>query len=114
MEDYDIIYKGWAVPKSFKDDGCSIPQPLHKWLRADRWDSSGCRLHDFHRRYLIVSRKEADRILRDFILEQDESWNYKVFAWIGYYVVRVARFWIKNKIPLPVEWEPFTRPIIGE
>jgi hypothetical protein len=114
MEDYDIIYKDWAVPKSFKCDGCSIPQPFHKWFRAERWDNTGCRLHDFHRQYLIVSRKEADRILKEFVLAQDESWNYKVVAWLGYFIVRIARFWIKNKKPLPIEWKEFTKPMVGE
>lgn len=114
MEEYDVIYKGWAVPKRFKCDGCSIPQPLHKWFRAERWDNTGCRLHDFHRRYLIVSRKEADRILRDFVLEQDDSWNYKVVAWMGYIIVRIARYWIKNTLVLPYYWRKFKYPIFGD
>lgn len=111
MKEYNIIYKGWAVPTDFNCDGCSIPQPLHSMLRAERWDDTGCRLHDFHRRYRIVSRKEADRILRDFILEQDDSWNYKVFAWLGYFIVRVARFWIKGTYILPKHWEIYKKPI---
>jgi hypothetical protein len=89
------------------DNGCTMPAWVHRILKANRWDSNACRLHDFHREFKIVPRRTADNILRNQIRDHIHTPRYYIFSWMVWLAVRLARKQYKETHKLPDKWHKF-------
>ena len=97
---YTVGYKGSAdiiqVPQGFETDGASIPRLLRTiiWNPFDTKFIAAACLHDFLYIYCTRSRKQADDIFLEILIN---SWNSKIKSYIMYARVRLFGRWEFNK-----------------
>jgi hypothetical protein len=94
------MFEGWRAPPDFVSDGCTFLRD--RIFHVDIKDA--CRLHDFLRRYRIVSAARADAILRrHWIALGVPSWA----AWPLWALVRAGSLWFTRTQPLPARWAEY-------
>jgi len=82
----DVEVGGYTIPSGFCSDGCSCPRSL--WSYCSPFDGRYLRifcLHDYLYSTKAVSRKKADKIMRDLLVEAGMS---SVKAYSIYLAVR--------------------------
>jgi hypothetical protein len=106
---HTIVYKSWAVPDEFYSDGCTIPSLVKKAMNEENF-VNGCRLHDYLRRYALVSVSEGDRIFRDYIYDYKPSVRYYFISRGVYYALKVSRPWFSKTEKIPPKYYLFRFP----
>ncbi len=109
----DIQVRNWIIPAGFTSDGCTFPGPLRffkAFMKTDKY-YLGCVLHDFLRRYAIVSVPEADAELKRYIRD-DMGDHFR--AQIYWLFVKFSRSFFTKTIELPKQWEKYRKPVTGE
>ncbi len=107
----DTQIRNWVVPAGFVSDGCTFPGILKLFKGMMKTDEYylGCVLHDFLRRYAIVSVEEADAELKRYIRD-DLGDHFR--AQIYWLFVKFGRALYTKIYQLPPEWEKYRKPII--
>jgi len=99
----DITVGRWTIPKGFVSDRCTWAPD--RWFGIDL--SPACILHDFLRRYAIVSVREADRELHAQLLALGAPRWLARFYW---FAVKVTRPWFRRTQTLPWAWRSYRFP----
>jgi len=106
----DVKVRQWILPAGFQSDGCTFPGIL-KYLRgimkADEY-SLGCALHDFLRRYAVVSVPEADKELRQYIYEEKGD---RIRSYLYWLAVKFIRNRYTSTLQLPTQWEQYRNKV---
>lgn len=99
-----ISFEGWRVPDAFESDGCTgtADGKRNRWMPA-------CRMHDFHRRHEIVSKRDADSIFYRHLLHLGASRLRARLYWLG---VRITAPLANRTYRLPPEWAEYAKPIL--
>jgi len=93
----------WTIPEGFVSDGCTWAPD--RWFGVDL--SPACLLHDFLRRYAIVTVREADRELHAQLIELGAPRWLARFYW---FVVKITRPWFRRTEALPRKWRAYRLP----
>lgn len=88
----DLRVGDWIIPAGFQTDECTWAPEL------DIGDA--CILHDFLRRYAIVTVGTADRIFRHEIQKR----GHPVLAWVYWWGVKLMRPWFRQTREFPYKW----------
>lgn len=98
------MFDGWRIPPDFRSDGCTLaPDRLFGIdLRP------ACRMHDFHRVYLVHDRymtvQQADWIFRRHLIALGCP---PIIARLYWLAVKIARPWFMAGKPLPDRWAEY-------
>jgi hypothetical protein len=96
----DLRVGNWTIPEGFVTDECTMAPEFSV--------GDACVLHDFLRRYRLVSTGDADRIFRDECRKRS-NW---LLANIYYYGVKILRPFFRQTFELPYEWSTYRYPQI--
>lgn len=89
-----LIYKDWTIPKGFVTNYGSVPQILQSFIPASGKATYAYVLHDWLYETGILSKDEADKLLRDLVIELGLS---KIKAYSIYYGLKIGGFKAWNK-----------------
>ena len=99
-----VVFNGWRVPPGFKSDGCTWAPD--EWFGTDL--KPACILHDFLRRYALVTVQDADRIFHRYLIALGAPRWLARFYW---FVVKITRWRFKHTEKLPYDWSEYRTPV---